>query len=307
MSGVKLKRVTTFPRQVIGGAGIDVKKQNGNFAISLDYAEFGLHSPYVPAPDHRVVIFAQGTSGYFTVPTSVLSGLGDPHWSNVVLLMGFEGANGSTGTPGMDDESPAAHGTASILLGSGPTISNTYAKFGSTSLSLVNQRVVTFADSADWAFGSGNYTVECFIKPTAIAGANMFLCCQWINVPNQSWAMYLLATTGKLSMITSADGSATAYNISGTTNIVANSTHHCAVDFDGTKTRVYLDGVMEASTSTLVTIHDSNQILAIGNASGSNIGAYTGFIDELRITKGVARYASDSGYTVPTAAFPRHG
>ena len=30
-----------------------------------------------------------------------------------------------------------------------------------------------------------------------------------------------------------------------------------------------------------------------------------GWIDEVRITKGVARYASDSGYTVPTAAFPR--
>jgi hypothetical protein len=28
-------------------------------------------------------------------------------------------------------------------------------------------------------------------------------------------------------------------------------------------------------------------------------------MEELRITKGVARYASDSGYAVPTAAFPR--
>jgi hypothetical protein len=81
MSGVKLKRVTTFPRQVIGGAGIDVEKQNGNFTISLDYAEFGLHSPYVPAPDHRVVIFAQGTSGYFTVPTSVLSTFALTTWN----------------------------------------------------------------------------------------------------------------------------------------------------------------------------------------------------------------------------------
>ncbi len=30
-----------------------------------------------------------------------------------------------------------------------------------------------------------------------------------------------------------------------------------------------------------------------------------GWLDELRITKGVARYASDGGFTVPTAAFPR--
>jgi hypothetical protein len=72
MSGVKLKRVPVFPRQAIGGAGIDVEKRGGNFTISLDYAEFGLHSPYVPQPNHRVVIFAQGSNGYFTVPTTVL-------------------------------------------------------------------------------------------------------------------------------------------------------------------------------------------------------------------------------------------
>ncbi len=37
---------------------------------------------------------------------------------------------------------------------------------------------------------------------------------------------------------------------------------------------------------------------------GSSFG-FDGWIDELRITKGVARYASDSGFAVPTSAYPR--
>lgn len=107
-------------------------------------------------------------------------------------------------------------------------------------------------------------------------------------------------------MIASADGGTSiSYDIHGTTNIVANSTHTCAVDFNGTKTRVYLDGVMEASTTTVITMFNSTRALGIGNSASSNVAPYTGFIDELRITKGVARYGSDGGYTPAVARFPR--
>ncbi|QKC83613.1 LamG-like jellyroll fold domain-containing protein [Mesorhizobium sp. NZP2077] len=67
---------------------------------------------------------------------------------------------------------------------------------------------------------------------------------------------------------------------------------------------MYLNGTMVAS-STHRTINPSGAVLSIGadgNTSGFN---FNGWIDEVRITKGVARYASDSGFTAPTAAFPR--
>ncbi|TIQ46361.1 MAG: hypothetical protein E5X49_02025 [Mesorhizobium sp.] len=44
----------------------------------------------------------------------------------------------------------------------------------------------------------------------------------------------------------------------------------------------------------------------MGKAGGNgNFGWW--WLDELRITKGVARYASDAGFTAPTAAYPRFG
>jgi hypothetical protein len=73
MSGLKLKYVPLFPQRVIGGAGIDVEKANGNWTIALDYGEFGLNSPYVPQPGHRVVLFTEDSNGYVAVPVTTLA------------------------------------------------------------------------------------------------------------------------------------------------------------------------------------------------------------------------------------------
>jgi hypothetical protein len=307
MSGRKLKRVTTFPRQVVGGAGIDVEKQNGNFTISLDYAEFGLHSPYVPAPSHRVVIFAQGTSGYFTVPTSVLSALGDSQWSNVKLLMGFEGVNGSTGAPGFTDESLAAHGTATV--GGATQISTAVAKFGgsSASFSTVPAAGASFASSADWQFGNSQFTMEGWINPSTSFGTGTIIAL-WNATGNQlSWLLFAaIGTDNKLHWDTSTNGSTINADIIGATSLSTGGVWYAwAIDFDGSKYRLYLNGVMDGSFSTVRNLFPSTATLTIGvsNNSANNI---TAFMDEIRITKGVARYASDGGYTVPTTAFPRH-
>jgi hypothetical protein len=45
--------------------------------------------------------------------------------------------------------------------------------------------------------------------------------------------------------------------------------------------------------------------LTIGGAGIFGGAQLDGWIDELRITKGTARYASDGGFSVPSAAFQR--
>ena len=47
---------------------------------------------------------------------------------------------------------------------------------------------------------------------------------------------------------------------------------------------------------------------ALASGGGNSDNAFyffNGNMDEIRITKGLARYASDSGYTVATQSFPR--
>ncbi|TIT84704.1 MAG: LamG domain-containing protein, partial [Mesorhizobium sp.] len=83
------------------------------------------------------------------------------------------------------------------------------------------------------------------------------------------------------------------------------SWHAIAVDKDSSgKIRLYVDGsVFASATPADSTIFNSTGALEIGRALATAV--YDGWIDELRITKGVARYASDSGYTPATSAFPR--
>jgi hypothetical protein len=70
MSGLKLKVTRKLPGQVTGGAGIDAEKHNGNWTVTLDYAEFGLVSPYTPKANDHVLVY--DGSGYFLVRSASL-------------------------------------------------------------------------------------------------------------------------------------------------------------------------------------------------------------------------------------------
>jgi hypothetical protein len=408
VSGLKLKYVPVFPGQVIGGAGLDVEKHNGNWTISLDYGEFGLNSPYVPQPSHRVVLFTEDSNGYIAVPVTelalidtsppttpaslaataigsseidlswtastdniavtnylveqcsgvgcssftqigtttgttfantgliasmsysyrvratdaagnfsgysntatavTLTAAGDPFFSSVKLLMGFEGVNGATGAPGMTDESSAAHGTATVA--NTAQISTAQAKYGSSSLftDTSGSSAIGFAHSSDFLFGSGNFTIEGSFYWNHDTATVQSLMSVWALATGQlSWivCIYDQGSGTKLNWFTTTDGSTVHNDMIGTTTVSQNQWYTWAVDFDGSKYRLYLNGTMEASFSTLRTLFASTNTLNISNVAGGGYW-FMGYQDETRITKGVARYASDSGYTVPTAAFPRH-
>lgn len=226
----------------------------------------------------------------------------DPYFGSVKLLMGFEGPNNST-TTGMDDESGAVHGVASGAT-SFSCVDSTHHKFGSSCLRLSGNSI-WFADSGDWVLGSGHFTVETFVYPLSSNSQYFFVCQFGANAPNLGWVLYVNASN-HLGWNVSTTGTNNLNDLIGTTALTANTWHHICVDYDGTKYRLYLDGVMEASSTTARNIyHPTGQNLGIGANSNSSSWWFPGYMDEIRITKGVARYASDSGFTVPTAAFPR--
>jgi hypothetical protein len=81
--------------------------------------------------------------------------------------------------------------------------------------------------------------------------------------------------------------------------------YHVAVDKDAAgKIRIYVNGVMKGSaTPANSAFHNSTAVMRVGRDSNT-ARWFNGWIDEVRVTKGVARYASDGGFSVPTAAFP---
>lgn len=226
----------------------------------------------------------------------VLRSVTDAPDPNLKLLLNFEGANASTGAPGMTDGSPSAHGTATVK--GAAHIDTAQFKFGASSLSLNGTSdSITFPDHADWHFGSGLFTVECFIRPTSVTGTQ-FLIGQWGSVGVLGWQFYLNGSA--LAWNVSTTGSDNLVDLTGGT-LAINTQAAVCVDYDGVKYRLYVNGVMVASSTVARNINNPGSSLAIGGAPNNDIYWYAGWIDAVQIYKGVAKHASDAGYAVQTA------
>jgi hypothetical protein len=252
-------------------------------------------------------------------PGSAATG-GDPYWSNVVLLMGYEGTDGATSGPGYVDESPAAHGTATTYYD--VKISTTRKRFGASSLWLARTTngtsAISFPTSANWDIGAGQFTIEFFFSINNLDGGSTVQQ-PVFSGPNRN---YEIRFQGLIFTFSATDGGAGAFTLSDAVNVPDGTQwYYCAVDFDGTKYRLYhnMNGAsgsqgpafananMIASHTGGITISSSATLLEIGS-TGLTISLHSAdmWVDEVRFTKGVARYATDTSFPVPTAAFPRH-
>lgn len=224
-------------------------------------------------------------------------GGGDPHWSSVALLLGFE--------TGLNDESSYAR-SATFGAGSGGGLASSFGRFGTRSFQRNGSAILTFPDAASWPSGTNPFTLEFWVYFTAApTGTSVHLLGHYDTAGQRSWSLNL--ESGALRLSLSSDGSTLTPKASAAWAPSINTWYHVAADFDGTNYRTYVNGVMNGKTGTPLSLHNSTAPVSVSCAltSGASNGTFSGYMDEVRITKGVARYASDAGFTVPTAAFPR--
>ncbi|TBB28116.1 hypothetical protein ELH48_13610 [Rhizobium ruizarguesonis] len=247
-----------------------------------------------------VIAASQATFALTGNAATLTYGGADPNFSSVKLLCGFNGANNATSSA---DESSVGR---TLTFNGNAKLDTGQFKFGASSLNLDGTGdYVSCADSADWNFGSGQFTVEMFVRHATGFSANEGYIGQWGGtVAEQSWFLFLSA--GSLTFRLHDNGGAN-HDTAVLWTPTVNTWYHLAVDRDASnKVRLYRDGVMLASNTYSQAFQDGTGTFALGVIPGF-LGTFDlqGWMDEVRVTKGVARYASDSGYTVPTAAFPR--
>jgi len=92
--------------------------------------------------------------------------------------------------------------------------------------------------------------------------------------------------------------------ITSSTSISTGTWYHVAFVRASGSTKMYLNGTNEGATYTDSTNYLGSSGRPIIAADGYTLGsqAMNGYIDDLRITKGYARYTAN--FTAPTAAFP---
>ena len=154
------------------------------------------------------------------------------------------------------------------------------------------------ANQAAFAFGSGDFTIEMWVY-AATTGTAKGLYDSRPSGTNGAYAFIYLDSSNVISYLINSGGG----TITGTALSVS-TWYHVAVARSGTSTKLFLNGVQVGSTLT-----DSNTYLNAGTsrpfigANASSLGSYfNGYIDDLRVTKGIARYTTT--FTPPTAAFP---
>lgn len=225
----------------------------------------------------------------------------DGAFDNVVLLVGAD-------DPDIPDESPRHHGNAGI--NGSAQISSTQSKFGGFSLAVDGTSDwAEWGASTDWALAPTNsfpYTVEAWFWTTTVAaGFAQIVGVSGGAVGSRGFQLGRAGTAVEWWWAHTA-GSAWQHITSSGVTLATNRWYAIAVDHDATgKIRLYLDGVMVASSTPAdSTITGGSVAVSLGSNIGGGEG-FSGFIDEVRITKGTARYASDAGYTVTTSKFPR--
>lgn len=221
---------------------------------------------------------------------------GDADYASVTLLLHCDGTNGSTT---FTDSSPSQ---VTVTAYGNATISTAQSKFGGASGAFDGtEDYLLFPHSlSDY---SGDFTVELWFK---FRTTNQITGNEWYSSaylfaagPNYSDAGFDLAI-GKTSIwLNHAAFSARILSGSWTPDT---NWHHLAVTRAGTAFTMWLDGAQLAtgSSSAACATH-TTMAFARCEPTGESTSLFNGYADDIRITKGVARYTA--GFTVPDAAF----
>lgn len=224
-------------------------------------------------------------------------GSGDPYGGNVVLLFHFNEANGSTT---FIDYSGHGH---TLTIAGNPAASNVQAKFGSTSLRIQGtstggaNKLVTDTSPTDFTL-DGDFTIECWAYVSSKTDSNMsFLSRAGNDISNGGFQLGI--NSSNQWSITIHDGSFDG--VGGATYTAATWTH-IAVDRSGTTLWLYVNGTAQGSCSTSGTFIGGTFEVGLGATENDN-GDWNGYLQDLRVTQDVARYAG-SNFTPPTALYP---
>jgi len=173
-------------------------------------------------------------------------------------------------------------------------VDTTTVKYGTGALEVNGvSGYLTAPDSVKYDFGTGDFTFECWLYATATNGEGTLFSVAvsnginiFVNKSSQFGIGKIATSSGLINF-----GSAPALN----------QWNHVAVSRSSGTTYGFINGTISGSSADTNNYVDGGlaSIGIIPTSTGNNI---QGYIDDLRITKGVARYTTN--FTPPEAALP---
>jgi hypothetical protein len=228
----------------------------------------------------------KGTAVYttgFTPPTSPLTAI-----ANTSLLTNFTNAGilDNTGFNALETVGNAQIDTTVKKYGTGAM------KFDGSGDGL------RMANSPALTFGSENFTVEAWIYVTSGSVVQQIIGSHESGTA-ASWLFYLFSDNKLRLLVNSTTYAESASGIS------LNQWVHVAGTREGNNLYVYVNGVKSTGQSFTGSVNANSYPITIGIDQDGDETPFFGYIDDLRITRGIARYTSN--FTPPDKALPDIG
>jgi hypothetical protein len=140
---------------------------------------------------------------------------------------------------------------------------------------------LSIPSSADFGFGTGDFTLECWFYTSSFSASQTIIDARSGRVA-EPWLFGI-----------SSDGYTRSYDgtdrVGSTSKFATNSWNHIAWTRSGDVNRMFANGVLD-QTWTVSSDYGSSKSLYVGNLKGLDGELFTGYIQDLKIYKGVAKY-----------------
>jgi hypothetical protein len=225
----------------------------------------------------------------------VSSAIGDPYFNNVTLLLHCDGTDGSTTFTDVKGHTITPSGNAQI--------DTTQSKFGGASALFDGTGdYLSVTDSVDWALGSGDWTIECWVRLAATETAQELITQRQDSVNLTDFWLFRVESDNTIRFYDKSSNSVVT-DVRSTSTLSSGQWYHVAAVRASGSVSLYVGGVKSANVTTNLTSAYSDKVHPLYVATGSaGTSLLQGHLDDIRITKGIARYTTD--FTPPTLAFP---
>jgi len=216
---------------------------------------------------------------------------GDDQFAKVTALFNFDGSDGDTTTSGLD----SSNKNLTVSYSSGDQLSNTQKKFGATSLYVADN--VALSSSDGFNMGTGDFTIEAWYYFTSFSNSFGHYD-QWAGSSTGVGNVQMWNSTsaqGKIKWYYNGNS-----NFTSSTTMSTGQWYHVAYVRESGTLKMYFNGTVDSNTQSYSSQFGKTGTVYLGDQHAGGGGAPQYYIDDLRVTKGLARYTSN--FTAPTTA-----
>ena len=193
--------------------------------------------------------------------------------------------------------------TPKTITNNGVTFSSGIKKFGTHSAQFDGSSSnLNLTDSPDWDF-DGDFTIDFWVYPTNLSVYSYLMGSANQNSGSDGFYMFM-GNEGYPFLTFAAMWTGSYWTIDihkYAHDMNLNAWNHIAIVRSGSTISAYTNGVLKGTGSSAVSIVNSNPVYV--GKSPFGFPAFPGYIDEIRISKGIARWTSDFSGSLPNIPY----